>query len=145
VVFALIMGLTPLNSPHNIFMLFLVLVLRINLPMFMVAWGVFTLFAYAIDPLSHQLGLALLQAPSLEVLWTNLYNSNFWRLMAFNNTLVLGSVALSLLLAAPLFFLVRWLVINYRQHILDWVRKTRLATWLKSFKVFAALNALNNR
>ena len=81
---------------------------------------------------------------SLQGLWGTLYQSSFWRLLAFNNTLVLGSTALGLVFALPLFFFSRWLVINYRQHILNWVQKTRFATWLKSGKLFVTYQQLAN-
>lgn len=144
IVLAAFMGITPLYSPHNLIVLLAVLVLRVQLSMFILSLGVFTVFAYLLDPISDTLGLALLHAQSLQGLWTSLYNNDFWRLLAFNNSLVMGSVVLMLFLSLPLFFISRWLVTNYRQHILEWVQKTRLATWLKSGKLLAAYNGLSH-
>ena len=90
-VFALIMGLTPLMSPHNILILLLVLVIRVNLSFFILGFALFSGLAYALDPISVRLGADILQASSLEGLWTALYQSSFWRFMAYNNTLVMGS------------------------------------------------------
>ena len=142
VCFAAALGITPLSAPHNALLIFSLLLLRVNLSLFLLAWGGFTLIAYIIDPLSHYVGLALLQSDSLSGLWQSLYNTNIWRFLAFNNTLILGSSIISLLLSVPLFFISRSLIINYREHIMSWVSQTRLVTWLKGGKLFSAYNAL---
>ena len=144
IMFAAIMGLTPLYSPHNALVLLLVLLLRVQLSMFMVSLGLFTLFAYLLDPLSDTIGLGLLHAQSLQALWTSLYNNDFWRFIAFNNSLVLGSTVLALMLSGPIFWGSHFLITRYRQHILSWVRKTHLATWLKSGKLITAYNRLSH-
>ena len=107
VVFAAFIGITPLASPHNIIILLIALVIRIHLPMFFLSVGLFTLVAYLIDPISHLIGLQMLQAETLQGLWHRLYNISFWRFMAFNNSLVLGGFTLSVLLSPLLFFSAR--------------------------------------
>ncbi len=144
VVFASIMGLTPLLSPHNILLLLLVLVIRVNLSMFLTNLGLFTIIAYLFDPLSNSLGLWLLQAEALQSLWTHLYQSSIWRLLAYNNTLILGSLTLSLLLSPLVFIATQWLITHYRQRLMAWIQKTRLALWLKSSRLFSAYQTLQS-
>ena len=60
--FAMIAGLTPLLSIHNLVILLLVCSLRVNLAAFLLGLGVFTGIAYLMDPLFHLLGLAVLTA-----------------------------------------------------------------------------------
>ena len=103
--FALIAGLTPLYSLHNLVVLLLVLFLRVNLSTFIVGWIFFSGLAYILDPIFHRLGLALLTAPSLEALWTSLYNMLIFRLSKFNNSIVMGSVLFSLIFFLPVYFL----------------------------------------
>ncbi|WP_339669131.1 TIGR03546 family protein [Dasania marina] len=136
VCFAAAMGLTPLSAPHNILLLFLLLLLRINLSLFLLSWGFFTFIAYVFDPVSHSIGLTLLQADSLQSLLQQLYNNNVWRFLGFNNTLILGSSVVSLLIAIPLFFLSRLLIIKYRSHLLQRVSQSRLGLWLKGGKIY---------
>lgn len=140
--FAAFLGLTPLSSPHNFFLLFFLLILRINLSMFFLSWAAFTLLAYLLDPVSHILGLMLLQTESLEGVWQSLYNSNIWRVLAFNNSLVLGSFLISLILCLPIFFIGRVLVAQYRNRLLKWISQSRLALWLKGGKIFTAYQDL---
>ena len=142
VCFAAIMGLTPLASPHNALLLLLVLLVRVNLSLFLLSWGLFTLIAYLFDPLSQALGSALLQAESLNALWQSMYNSNFWRFLGFNNTLILGSSLISFALSLPLFFISRTCIINYRGHVLQWVQKSRLGLWIKGGKIYSIYQAM---
>ncbi len=143
VVFALIMGLTPLMSPHNLFILLLVLVLRVNLSFFLLSFALFSGIAYLLDPLSMQLGAAVLQAEGLTVVWTSMYQSSFWRFMAYNNTLVMGSVCLSLILALPMYWAVVWAITRYRDKVRAKLAQTRLMLFVKSTRLFELYSALN--
>lgn len=144
VVFAAFIGITPLASPHNIIILLIALVIRIHLPMFFLSVGLFTLIAYLLDPISHLIGLQMLQAEALQGLWHTLYNSSFWRFMAFNNSVVLGSFTLSVLLSPLLFFSARSLIVNYREHVMTWAQKSRIAIWIKGSKLFLAYAAMES-
>ncbi len=124
--FALIAGFTPLVSLHNLLVLFLILVLRVNLSAFFFGLAFFSGVAYLLDPLFHRIGLAILTAGSLEGLWTALYNSTLWRLERFNNSIVMGSLIVSVLLFVPLYFVSNRLILKYREHFLAWVQKTKL-------------------
>ena len=126
VAFALIAGFTPLLSLHNLLVLLLVLVLRVNLSAFLLSLAFFSGIAYALDPLFHRIGLAVLLAPPLESFWTARYNSAVWRLEHFNNSIVMGSLIVSLLLAVPAYLASNWLIHKYRAHVLAWIEKTRL-------------------
>jgi uncharacterized protein (TIGR03546 family) len=123
---ALIAGLTPFLSLHNLVILLAVLVLKVNLSAFLLGLGLFSGIAYALDPLFHPLGLAVLTAPSLENLWTSLYNSTLWRLEHFNNSIVMGSLLVSLVLFVPFLLLGNTLIRRYRVHVLAWVMKSRI-------------------
>ena len=89
--FAMVAGLTPLWSLHNILVLLLVLLLRVNLTTFILAWIGFSGIAYLLDPVFHSFGYKVLTTASLQSLWTSIYNSILWRLTNFNNSLLMGS------------------------------------------------------
>jgi uncharacterized protein (TIGR03546 family) len=124
--FALIAGFTPLLSLHNLLVLFLILILRVNLSAFFLGLAFFSGVAYLLDPIFHRVGLAVLTAGSLEGFWTTLYNSTLWRLERFNNSIVMGSLLVSLLLFVPLYLISNRLILKYREHFLAWVQKTKL-------------------
>jgi len=141
--FALIAGLTPLLSVHNVFVLLLVFMLRVNLSAFLVGLALFTGIAYLLDPLFHQLGLAVLTASSLESLWTSLYQSVWWRLEYFNNSIVMGSLVFSVVLFVPVLLLSNLLIRRYRQHVLAWVQKTKIMQMFKASKLYQAYETLS--
>ena len=128
--FAMVAGFTPLWTPHNLIVVFLLLVLRANLSAFILGWALFSSLAFALDPLFHRLGLAVLTAPALEPLWTALYNSTPWRIENFNDSIVAGSLSVSLIGFVPLFLCSNFLVRRYRESVLDWFMRTRLMTFV---------------
>ncbi len=140
--FAMVAGLTPLMSLHNLVVFLLILILRVNLSAFLLGLGVFSGMAYLLDPLFHWYGLHILTALSLEGLWTSLYNSTLWRLARFNNTMVMGSMVFSLALFVPLYFLSNSLIRRYRAHVLAWIQKTRLMQIFKASKVYQLYQSL---
>ncbi len=141
--FAMIAGLTPLWSLHNILVLLLVLILRINLTTFMLGWLGFSGVAYVLDPLFHVFGLHILTNNSLHGLWTALYNSPLWRLSNYNNSILMGSLVISLGLFVPLFFLSNLVISKYREHILAWVMKSRIVQVLKASKFYSIYQSVS--
>lgn len=143
-VLGMIMGFTPLMSLHNILFLLLAFILRINFSGFLLALGFFSGLAYLLDPLFIRAGEALLLKPELHDFWTRLYNSDPWRLTHFNNTLTLGSLVVALALALPLFFIFRLLIVQYRAHLLAWVRNSRLMQLFKASKLYHLYQRIDN-
>ncbi|WP_455209563.1 TIGR03546 family protein [Kaarinaea lacus] len=138
----LIIGLTPLWSLHNLLLAFLVFLFRVNLSAFFLSWAFFSGIAYIVDPAMDQLGAALLASTALQDMWTSMYNQTVWRIAHFNNTLTLGSLVSAVVIAVPMVFISNFLIKNYRQHILAWVRKTRLAQFLKASRLYRTYHAL---
>lgn len=134
--FAMVAGLTPLWRLHNGVVILLVLLLRVNLSAFILGWLGFSGIAYLLDPLFHRLGLIILTSDSLQTLWTMLYNSTLWRITHFNNSVVMGSLMVSLILFLPLFLASNLIIRKYRDHILAWLRKTRLVQVIKASKFY---------
>jgi uncharacterized protein (TIGR03546 family) len=134
--FSLVVGLTPLWSVHNLIVLFLVLLLRVNLSAFLLGTAFFSGVAYLLDPLFHRLGLAVLTAPSLEGIWTALYNVTFWRIERFNNSIVMGSVLVSLALFVPTVLALNWAIRRYRERVLATVKQWRVVQALTATRFF---------
>ena len=130
--FAMVAGFTPLWSLHNLLVLLLVLVLRVNLSAFLLGLAFFSGVAFGLDPLFHRLGLAVLTTSGLEPLWTVLYNQRLWRLEQFNDSIAMGSLLVSLALFGPLLFTGNALIVRYRAHVLAWVQRTRIMQWLQA-------------
>ena len=134
--FSLIVGLTPLWSLHNLIVVLLVLLLRVNLSAFLLGTAFFSGVAYLLDPVFHRLGLAVLLAPSLEGVWTSLYNSTLWRVERFNNSVVMGSLLVSLVLFVPTVIGCNWAIKKYRVHVVAKVKQWRVVQALTTTRFF---------
>ncbi|PYO40774.1 MAG: hypothetical protein DMD29_05805, partial [Gemmatimonadetes bacterium] len=118
-----ILGLTPLLNLHNVVVLILIIMLRVSFSGALLGWLVFTPLGFAFDPLFDALGhRLLLETPALNGVWTTLYNTPVVPLTNFNNTVVLGSLAVAVGLFLPLNALGRFGVRRYRAAVQAWVR-----------------------
>jgi len=139
---AMIVGFTPLLSLHNALVIFVLLTFRINLAAFLLAWALFSALAYLLDPSFHQIGLSLLQNESLQATWTTMYNSVFWRVANFNNTIVMGSLAVSLLAFIPLVVILNIFIKQYRSHILVFIKDSRIVRILQNSKLVTRFSSV---
>ena len=140
---AMILGLTPLMSLHNIVVILLMLLVRVNLSACILGWVFFSGIAYILDPLFNLIGLAVLTSKGLEGLWTSLYNITLFRLAKFNNSIVMGSFLFSLIFFIPLYLLSNQGIRKYRVYVLEWVQKTRLMKAFKANKLYKAYQAVS--
>ena len=138
----MIVGLTPLIKLHNVILLFFVLFFRVNLSTFLLSWGLFSIFAYVLDPLMNLVGETLLTNQSLLGMWTAFYSTSIGRLSQFYHTLTLGSLVISLLSFPLVLFASKYLVIKYRQHFLLWIEKWRVVQVVKGSRVYQIYQGL---
>lgn len=141
---SMIMGFTPLFSLHNIIILLVTLLLRVNLTSFILGLAVFSGLSYLLDPLFHIIGLSILTAAPLEGLWTTLYNTTIFRLAHFNNTILMGSLITSLVLFIPLFLILNILIRKYREHFLAYVEKSKIMQLFKATKIYKAYQSIQD-
>ena len=142
--FSLFVGLTPFFSLHNVIILFLVCIVRVNLSAFFLASAVFSLLAFVMDPISVSVGESLLSNPELVQGWTSLYQSDVWRAFKFNHTLLLGSVAISAALFIPMILISKMLITVYRGRLMKWFEKLKISKLVKAskfYKVYEKLGA----
>lgn len=134
------LGLTPIANVHNVVVVALLLVLNVSFGAGMLAWAVFVPVGFALDPLFDRVGRALLlETPALTPLWTSWFNAPLVPYTSFNNTVVLGSVAVWLVLFAPIFALAHVGVVRYRARFGERVRRSRLyraVTASKAYNVY---------
>jgi len=139
---AMIIGFTPLLSVHNLIVLLMVLFFRVNLAAFIFGWAVFSGAAYLLDPVFQNLGQTILTQPDLSNVWTDMYNSSVWRLTQFNNTLVMGSLLVSLIAFIPMLLLGNFLINHYRNDVLKYMNNSRLFKVIKNSKLFSKFISL---
>lgn len=133
-----IVGFTPLMNLHNAVLLGLIIILNVSFPGAMLGIAVFTPFGFLLDPLFDAVGRRLLMdTPALVPLWTSFSNTPVVPLTNFNNTVVLGSVVVSLALFVPILIAARWGVARYRATVAERISRSR---WYKAVTASKAYN-----
>jgi uncharacterized protein (TIGR03546 family) len=131
------LGLTPIANVHNVVVLLLLAVLNVSFAAGLLAWGVFVPIGFMLDPLFDRVGHWLLvDTQGLRPLWTAMDNIPGLALTNFNNSVVLGSVVLWLLLFVPLYFAARFGVVRYRETIGERVRQSRFYRALEASQLY---------
>lgn len=110
-----IVGLSSSFTLQGLCLWLVIFALNVNLSAAFLAFTIFSLLAYLLDPLFHWLGFFLLvESPALRDLWTSLYNAPLAPLTRFNNTVVLGSFVGAVMLFPVTLIAMRQFVIAYR-------------------------------
>lgn len=136
-ILGMIIGLTPVLSVHNLLILVLIIILKVNIGMAILAFLIFSGIAYLADPLFHSFGIWILENDGLQDTWTSMYNNELWAITKFYNTVVIGSFISALVLCVPMFPLTKVGVVQYRKHIHEKVMKTKFAKALKGTKLYS--------
>lgn len=134
--FGAIVGLTPLTSLHNLALIFLALIINMNIGIMILSAIVFSGVAYILDPVFHSTGLAILKSTSLTAVWENVFSCPIALVAQLNNSIVMGSLVISVLLAVPLFFVFNLFVKKYREVFLTYMEKFPIFKSLKILKMF---------
>ncbi len=135
-VLGVFLGLSPTFSFHNLLIVILIIILKVNVSAAMFAALLFGLIGYAVDGLSHQLGRYLLMSAPLEGVWSFFYNTPLLALARFHNTVVLGSVVISMLLTVPLYIFGKKFIVYYRKSLKYKVEKLKIYKIVKSSRFY---------
>ena len=103
---------------------------RVNLGIAAVAVLCCSLISPLLDPASHAIGVWLLERAELVSFWTWLYNIPTVPWTAFNNSVVLGSFIVGLLLLYPVHRISRPVFEKYSEAVGHWARRFWLARLL---------------
>lgn len=133
----LILGFAPFFSLQTALVLSLVFVFRIQLGAAFLSAFFFKFIAYLLDSVSHSIGVMVLENPALRDTFVEMYNMPILPMTRFNNSIVMGSLVLTVILAPIAFFAFRSLIIKYRVHIVERFKKTKM------WKAFTATTLYN--
>lgn len=131
-----IAGLSPLLSITNLVILLIVLVVKVHLGSFILSLGFFSGISYLLSFLIVDVGEALLLSPSLEAMFTGLYQLTIFKLAHYHHTYALGAIVVGLALAIPMYFLANFIIKQYRVHLLAFFEKFRIIKALKASRFY---------
>jgi uncharacterized protein (TIGR03546 family) len=132
-----VLGLSPLFSLHNLLIVALAFLLQVSLPGLFLGWALFVPLGFLLDPLFDTVGgWLLLDQSGLVPVWTAWYNAPVIALTNFNNTIVLGSFLVWLVLFVPLFLLARVGVVRYRARVYPRLARLKVFQAVKGSKAY---------
>lgn len=121
-----ILGFAPIISLQCLLIIFICFFFRVQLGAAFISAFFFKFVAYLSDPLSEKLGRWALELEVLRPTYTSLYNMPLVPLTRFNNSIVMGSAIVSVILVVPLYFIFKSLVIKYRETIVAKYKQSKL-------------------
>lgn len=142
-----ILGMTPALSLQSLLVFLLLFIFRIQIGAAFIAAFFFKFVAYLLDPVFNSIGASVLSIESLQETFTTLYNMPIIPFTRFNNTIVMGSAIISIILAPIVFVLSKILISKYRVLVVErfqdakffkaW-KKTALYQWYYKYDTFFA-------
>ncbi len=120
-----VLGMTPVLSLQTLLVFLCILIFRIQAGAAFLSAFFFAFVAWLLDPVFHSVGLTVLSMPSLQGLFTMLYNMPIVPLTRFNNTVVMGSGVFSILISPVIFFVSRAMILKYREAVVARFKQTK--------------------
>ena len=120
-----ILGMTPALSLQTFLIFICIFVFRIQIGAAFVSAFFFKFIAFLLDPAFDAVGFWFLNLPSLQSIFTQAYNMPIVPFTRFNNTIVMGSGVLSILLSPFVFFAAWFIVRQYRATIVARYKQTK--------------------
>ena len=139
-----ILGMTPLLSLQSLLVFLLIFFFRIQAGAAFISAFFFAFIAWVFDPLFHQFGSWFLSLPSLQGLWTELYNMPLVPLTRFNNSVVMGSGVFAILCFPLVFFASKWLVKKYRRAVVDRIKSTKFWKGIQATSLYKRYYSYEN-
>jgi uncharacterized protein (TIGR03546 family) len=133
-----LVGFLPVSSPQALLLFFIILLLNVNMGMAFLVIPIFKILSISLYALADSIGRYLLiDSDALKPLWTNLYNMPIVPFTKFNNTVVLGSFVIAIILFIPIVIFAKKGVIYYRTQIMTHIENYKIIKWLMATKVYA--------
>lgn len=120
-----ILGMTPTLSLQTLLVFAVILIFRVQSGAAFLMAFFFKFVAYLLDPVFDSVGTQVLESQGLKPLFTTLYNMPLVPFTRFNNSIVMGSGVVTLLLAPVVFFVSKSLIRKYRVHVVAKLRATK--------------------
>lgn len=132
----MVMGFAPFLSLQTILVFLILLTFRIQFGSALVSAFFFKFVAWLVDSPADLLGRTVLESESLRPLFTVMHNIPFLPFTRFNNSIVMGSLLISLILAIPGYYLFNRLIEQYRVQVVARIRDTKVWKAVAATKFF---------
>ena len=134
----LCLGLTPIGSLHNLVVVAIAMLTTVSFPGFMLGWAVAVPVGFALDPLFHRVGMAVLLDDRFAPFFTWVVNTPVVAWSRLNNSIVIGSLVCWLVAVIPAAFVFKALVAKYREHVFARLEQMKVFQAIKASKLYQA-------
>ena len=124
--FAFLLALVPKANLFWISLFTLTFFLKINQAVEMVFIAAFSLTLDFLDAFLDRIGFAILTVPSLGDFFTKLFNSPFFYMTKYYNSIVMGGLVVGLAMFLPIYFLSKYLVDVYRDKFREKIANNKI-------------------
>ena len=131
-----ILGMTPSLSLHSLIIFLILFFFRIQIGAALVTAFFFKFVAFILDPAFHAVGSKMLELPSLQGFYTNLYNMPLIPFTRFNNSIVMGSAVITFILSPFVFIMSRIFIVKYRATVVARFKETKLWKAIEATKFY---------
>ncbi len=131
-----VLGMTPLLSLQSLLVFICIFFFRIQSGAAFLAAFFFAFIAWLLDPVFHSVGVKILELDGLQETFTAMYNMPIVPLTRFNNTIVMGSGVVAIVLSPFIYFISRMLIIRYRETILAKIKNTKMWKAMQATSLF---------
>ena len=138
------LGFSPFFSLQTFLILTILFFFRVQFGAAFLSAFVFKFIAFLIDPLANSLGQWALELPSMRPMYTNLYNIPLIPYTRFNNSIVMGSFLVALILAPFLYFFFAYSVKKYRTTVVAKFEQSKSYKALKASKFYLWYSKYND-
>ena len=130
----LVIGFSPFLSLQTLIVITLCFFFRIQLGAAFLSAFFFKFVAFLLDPVADLIGRAVLESSVLRPAFVSLYNMPIVPFTRFNNSIIMGSGIIGFVLAIPMFFVFKSMIIKYRHALETYIKSTK---WWKAMKATA--------
>ena len=124
--FAFLLALVPKANLFWISLFTLTFFLKINQAVEMVFLAVFSLSLGFLDKFLDRIGFAILTVLSLGDFFTKLFNSPFFYMTKYYNSIVMGGLVVGLAMFVPIYFIAKYLVDVYRDKVREKIANNKI-------------------
>ena len=130
-VFGLLIGLPPFYWGYQLLLILIMLIIDVHIGMAVFGFALFSTFSFLLDPLTHYIGHYFLVDAEMTSFWIMVYQLPYLPYTYFNNTVMLGSIILSLILLLPCFIGFKKFIPFYLNEIKPRIEKMKIVKAIK--------------
>ncbi len=137
--FAFLLALIPKTNLFWVTLFTITFFLKVNQAVEMIFLAVFSMFLDFLDIFLDRIGFAILMVSSLSDFFTKLFNSPFFYMTKYYNSLVMGGLVVGLAMFVPIYFLTKYLVDVYRDKVREKIANNKFVKAVSTQPILAGI------